>query len=240
MRSQTFLPFGVAILAAMTMIRAASAAGDAAAGARAFQNCAGCHSLEAGQHFTGPSLAAIWGRVAGTIPGFLRYSPALKAAKIVWNEETLDRWLANPAGFIPKNFMPFAGIANAQARADLIAFLEGLSKGTVVPPPAQQGGMMGMGAPDLQDLKAVGPDQQVVAVRYCGDSYFVKTAAGETLPFWEYNLRLHTDSTEKGPPRGRPALVPAGMLGDRALLVFASPSEISAFVRAQCEPGELP
>ena len=71
----------------------------------------------------GPSLAGVWGRKAGTAPGFTRYSEALKTSGVTWNAETLDAWLINPARFIPNNRMTFPGIDDATARADLIAYL---------------------------------------------------------------------------------------------------------------------
>ncbi len=57
-----------------------------------FGQCAACHSVEPGVHLTGPSLAAIWGRRAGTVGGFGRYSSALKHAGITWDAPTLDGW----------------------------------------------------------------------------------------------------------------------------------------------------
>src|SRR5262245_29865440 len=72
------------------------AAGDAENGARAFRVCGACHSLEPGRHKTGPSLAGVLGRKAGTAEGFHRYSAALKGADVVWNETTLDAWIADP------------------------------------------------------------------------------------------------------------------------------------------------
>ena len=67
--------------------------GDPTRGAALFQACAACHSAEPGVHLTGPSLAATWNRRAGTVPGFGRYSEALKHAGITWDAATLDRWL---------------------------------------------------------------------------------------------------------------------------------------------------
>jgi cytochrome c len=58
----------------------------------------------------------------------------------------------------------------------------------------------------------------------------VTTAAGETLPFWEFNLRFKTDSSDKGPRSGQPALLQASMMGDRAFVIFAAPEEISRFI----------
>ena len=52
--------------------------------------------------------------------------------------------------------------------------------------------------------------------------------------FWERNLRFKTDSSNEGPQKGAPAIVGAGMMGDRASLVFAAPAEISAWIDSQC------
>ena len=84
------------------------------------------------------------------------------------------------------------------------------------------------------DPKKAGPDQQVRAIRYCHDTYHVTTADGETHDFWEANLRLKTDSTELGPPDGTAAILPAGMMGDRASIFFARPEDISALIKHEC------
>jgi cytochrome c len=73
----------------------ASAAGDPAEGAKAFQLCAACHSLHPDVNMTGPSLAGVWGRTAGSVSSFPRYSPTLRHSGLVWNEQTLDHWLAD-------------------------------------------------------------------------------------------------------------------------------------------------
>ena len=78
------------------------------------------------------------------------------------------------------------------------------------------------------------PKQQVEAIRYCADAYFVTLATGKTFTFWEFNLRFKTDSSKDGPPKGKPAIVRAGMQGDRAFVVFSAPGEISTFVNRQC------
>ena len=117
-----------AVLAALTLgwsVQVAAAEGDPAEGARVFRQCIACHTLEAGEHRTGPSLAGVFGREAGTAPGFARYSPALERADLVWDAATLDAWLADPEGLIPGNRMTFPGIPDAKARADLA----GLSRG---------------------------------------------------------------------------------------------------------------
>jgi len=207
--------------------------GDPERGARLFgRACAACHSLEPGRHMTGPSLAGVWGRRAGAAQGFGRYSEVLEAADLVWDEDTLDPWLEDPAGFLPGNRMAFRGIGDARARADLIAFLEAANAGEAPPGDGARGGMMG--APRLLDLKELGPEQQVSDIAYCGDTYRVTTATGRTLEFWEFNLRFKTDSSAQGPDQGRPVLLRAGMMGDRAFVVFADPREISPAIRHAC------
>ncbi|HVR67003.1 MAG TPA: hypothetical protein VMT98_10195 [Verrucomicrobiae bacterium] len=217
--------------------RPSRAEGDAQLGARAFDACTACHSLIPGRHMTGPSLADIWNKKAGTIAGFPRYSPALEAADIIWNYESLDAWLANPRAFIPKTRMTFPGIDDGNMRADIIAFLQAVSSGQMKAESGNtNGGMMGdMMHGAATSLKAPAPGQQVVAIGYCGDTYDVITADGETLQYWEPNLRFKTDSSADGPTAGKPAIMPSGMLGDRASIIFASPTEIGALIKLTCK-----
>lgn len=221
---------GFACLVAATACAAAE--GNPERGAKVFQACMACHSLEKGQHMTGPSLAGIWGRKAGTTEGFRRYSDALKRSGVVWDERSMDAWLRDPAAFVPGNWMVFQGIKEGQHRNDLIAFLQSASEGKA-PDVSARGGMMG--PPQLPDLKKLGADRRVSAIRYCGDTYYVRMESGAKLAFWEFNLRFKTDSSERGPTRGKPVLVPAGMMGDRAQAVFSSPAEISAFIKHDCQ-----
>jgi cytochrome c len=70
----------------------------------------------------GPSLHGIFTRKAGAIADF-RYSPAMKRSGITWTPETLDKFLTDPQAMVPANRMPYAGMADAGDRADLIAYL---------------------------------------------------------------------------------------------------------------------
>ena len=220
-----------ASLSLLLLSPSAQAGGDAVEGAKVFRACAACHSLAPGRHMTGPSLAGLWDRKAGTAAGFTRYSDALKSAAVTWNAQTLDSWLTDPRAFIPNNRMSFPGIHDAKARADLIAYLQQASSSQGEMP--EGGGMMGMSG-NVPSLKQLQPKQQVTAIRYCGDTYNVTTANGDTIPFWERNLRFKTDSSADGPEKGKPALLPAGMMGDRASVIFAEPSEISALIESKC------
>ena len=116
------LAAAVVVLAAASVYAAtapARVAGDATRGKTLYQVCMGCHSLD--EDDVGPRHRGVVGRTAGTVPGYA-YSPALKNSHIVWDAETLDRWLTNPQAFVPGAKMFFAMPA-AQDRADVIAYL---------------------------------------------------------------------------------------------------------------------
>jgi cytochrome c len=126
---------------------------------------------------------------------------------------------------------------DARQRADLLAFLKAATRPGSAPKAApggdQMGGMM-MGAGQVPNLKTLEPEDRVRSIDHCGDTYKVATADGKTRDFWERNLRFKTDVSDDGPQKGAPALVPAGMMGDRADVIFASPEEISAFIAQRC------
>jgi cytochrome c len=114
-----------AVLIALTLTPASPVrAGPAQdAGAQAFAACRACHTLEAGGKSTmGPNLHGLFGRQAGTLPGF-NYSPALKASKIRWDEKTLGEFLAAPSKKVPGTRM-VVRVADPARRAALIAYLK--------------------------------------------------------------------------------------------------------------------
>ena len=224
----------IATLSLLLWVGPASAAGDPLRGEATFQACAARHSITPGEQMTGPSLAKVWQRKAGTVEGFSRYSDAMKHANLVWTEATLDRWLNNPEGLIPGTSMTFPGLRDGRARQDVIAYLKTVSEGKASAKPQQGGGMMMNMQPAKGDLKKAPPQGQVTAISHCGDTHAVKTADGKVNKVWEFNLRFKTDASELGPRQGKPVIVGAGMQGDRASIVFASPSEISAFIRSEC------
>jgi cytochrome c len=210
---------------------ALAADGNATRGQRAFNACAQCHSLEPNRSMTGPSLAELWNRKAGSLASFPRYSLALASSRVVWNDKTLDEWIKDPQHVVPGNQMTFAGVKDAQQRSDLLAFLkEATRPGRGPSQSAQQGSMMG-GDPNL---KTIDPEYRVQGISYCRDTYRITTADGKQHAFWERNLRIKTDSSENGPQKGAPALVGAGMMGDRADAIFAAPEEISEFIKSGC------
>jgi cytochrome c len=101
----------------------ASLTGDAASGKSAFAQCRTCHVVDPGMNRVGPSLAGIVGRPAGTVAGF-KYTQANAESGITWTEAKLNQFLEKPHRVIPKTKMIFAGIPDAQKRADMIAYLK--------------------------------------------------------------------------------------------------------------------
>jgi cytochrome c len=105
----------------------ARADGDAARGEKLYDDCVACHPVEAGVHGIGPTLHRIVGRKVGEIADY-RYSPALRRSGITWTAEALDTFIGDPQASVPANRMPYAGMTNAGDRADLIAYLQKVSR----------------------------------------------------------------------------------------------------------------
>jgi cytochrome c len=115
---------GSLLLTMSASINSANATGDAAKGELVFAKCAPCHAKDKSNRM-GPGLLGVLGRHAGSVQGF-HYSRAMKAANIVWDDKSLDGFIAAPQKAIPGTVMPFAGIPDQQQRTDLIAYLETL------------------------------------------------------------------------------------------------------------------
>ncbi|MBC7983784.1 MAG: c-type cytochrome [Candidatus Obscuribacterales bacterium] len=97
------------------------AAGNAQRGEQIYARCLACHALAYDR--VGPRHCGLLGRRAGSIKGF-EYSTAMKRSKLVWNEPTLDRFLAKPLKMVPGSTMTYDGIADKKERVDLIAYLK--------------------------------------------------------------------------------------------------------------------
>lgn len=114
-----FLPFSPAISAA-----GPADSGDPGRGQDLFRKrCTSCHNLDTEKE--GPRLRGVFGRKAGTVPSF-KYSDALKGAAIVWDADSLDKWLTDTDKFIPDNDMSLS-FKKPDERADIIAYLKQLS-----------------------------------------------------------------------------------------------------------------
>jgi cytochrome c len=119
---------GIAILPAvfgLLLLCAPASAQDSDAGQLAFNNaCRTCHTTREGDNRLGPSLHHVIGRKAGALANYA-YSDSMKKADIVWDKSNLDRFIANPDQVVPgHNMKPFGGIASADERTKIVAFLE--------------------------------------------------------------------------------------------------------------------
>jgi cytochrome c len=95
--------------------------GNAERGEEIYTRCMACHTLA--QNRVGPRHCGLFGRKAGSAAGY-QYSSAMKKYGVIWNEETLDRFIENPLKTVPGTKMGYAGVKDPQERADLIAYLK--------------------------------------------------------------------------------------------------------------------
>jgi cytochrome c len=118
--------------ALLAQLPAAYQTADLDNGQAKFAICKSCHTAaRGGGNLVGPNLFGVFGRKAGTLPGFA-YSDALKSSGIVWDPASLDRWIANPRAVVPGSKMTYIGMSDAKDRTDLVAYL----KVATSPPPA--------------------------------------------------------------------------------------------------------
>jgi cytochrome c len=104
---------------------AAAVVGDAAAGEKSFAKCKACHTANpGGANGIGPNLAGIYGDAVAQGRGGFAFSDALKAKGGKWDDASLDAWLTNPKAYAAGTKMTFAGIPDAQERANVIAYLK--------------------------------------------------------------------------------------------------------------------
>lgn len=110
----------LALAGALALMAAPAAAADAGRGEQLYARCAACHALASDR--VGPRHCGLLGRRAGSVPGF-GYTDAMEHAKLIWDEKTLDRFLAKPMAVVPGTSMTYDGVPDARDRADLIAYL---------------------------------------------------------------------------------------------------------------------
>jgi cytochrome c len=112
------------LLSSSSALPQATQGTELAPGQQAFNNaCRTCHMVKEGDNRLGPNLFKVLGRKAGSLPNY-NYSSAMKEADIVWDEDKLDRFIANPDEVVSGNKMkPYGGLTSKDERAKIIAFL---------------------------------------------------------------------------------------------------------------------
>lgn len=124
------LLIGISVVVLSVASARAQDAGDATAGATVFKKCMACHVADTDKNKVGPSLFGLFGRTAGTHPGF-GYSPAMKAAGaggLVWDIASLRDYLHDPKAKVPGTKMAFPGLKDETEITNLEAYLKQYSK----------------------------------------------------------------------------------------------------------------
>jgi cytochrome c len=112
------------VLSSPSALPQASQGTEGVSGQQAFNNaCRTCHMVREGDNRLGPNLHKVVGRKAGSLPDY-GFSSAMKDTGFVWDEEKLDRFIANPDEVVPGNSMkPYGGLSSNDDRKKIIAFL---------------------------------------------------------------------------------------------------------------------
>jgi cytochrome c len=135
---------------------------DAAAGEAQFRKCTSCHTAnQGGANGTGPNLHGVMGAPLGRVAGF-NYSEQLRAKGGTWTWEAMNEWIRSPRAYIPGTRMAFAGIADPQDRANLLAWLNTQGSNLPLPPPpaaapAEGGGENAAAPAEQPDANAATP-----------------------------------------------------------------------------------
>jgi cytochrome c len=117
----------IVLAAALISGPAFAQAGDPVAGAKQFGQCRACHAVTAtAPDGIGPNLVGVYGKKAATHRKKFKYSPALAASKLTWDDATLDKWITDPAALVKGTKMHFVGIPRKPARANIIAYMKTL------------------------------------------------------------------------------------------------------------------
>ena len=117
-RATVALAVGLALVSSGPVLAA-----DIKAGEKVFKKCKACHYADREKHKTGPHLVNLIGRTAGSLEDYKKYSKAMKASGIVWNEETLTDYLRAPKKYMKGTKMAFVGLKKDADIENVIAYL---------------------------------------------------------------------------------------------------------------------
>ena len=121
-----FLILSALVMATVSFSSVSFAEGDAVKGKKVFKKCKACHSVnDGGKNLVGPNLFGIVGSKSAQKAGY-KYSKAMIASGLTWDEATLETFLAKPKALVKKTKMTFAGLKKDKQRANVIAYLKTL------------------------------------------------------------------------------------------------------------------
>jgi cytochrome c len=117
--------------AILATLPAAYQSADLDNGQAKFATCKSCHTIaQGGDTMVGPNLWGVFGRKAGSLPGFT-YSDGMKALGVTWDADRINTWITRPSAMVPGTKMTYIGMENPKDRIDVIAYL----KTVTTPPP---------------------------------------------------------------------------------------------------------
>ncbi|MBL4895176.1 MAG: cytochrome c family protein [Emcibacter sp.] len=121
-----FLIMSVFVMAAVSFSAVSFAEGDAVKGKKVFKKCKACHTVDqGGKNLVGPNLFGIVGKESAKKEGY-KYSKAMRASGLTWDEATLDTYLKKPRALVKKTKMTFVGLKKEKHRVNVIAYLKTL------------------------------------------------------------------------------------------------------------------
>jgi cytochrome c len=110
--------------AILATLPAAYQSADLDNGQAKFATCKSCHTIaQGGDTMVGPNLWGVFGRKAGSLPGFA-YSGGMKALGITWDADRINTWITRPSAMVPGTKMTYVGMENPKDRVDVIAYLK--------------------------------------------------------------------------------------------------------------------
>ncbi len=197
----------ITLLFSCLLINIAHAAPNPVKGEELFKQCAACHAIGDGAaHTVGPTLNHVFGRTAGSAPGYETFSPAMRAKgeeeSLNWDEKSLYIFLAGPARYVPGTTMGFKGLRREQEIKDLLSYLITFSPAYE----AESGAAASTEAIKASTLPVITPDDETEDPAFTDEYLADATAVASGGELWVQCRHCHGSSAYPGKA---PKLTPA-------------------------------